>query len=96
MDNLARNAMLARQANMTYGKWKALQYDGQQKPKTQEQEEVGFCLYCKKPFKKKNRRKLYCDDNCSSQAYYYRNIERCREKNKQYRQRKAAERDGKL
>ena len=25
MDNLARNAMLARQANMSYGKWKAMQ-----------------------------------------------------------------------
>lgn len=88
MDNLAKNAMLAREANMTYGKWKALQYDGQQKPKTEDQTEACFCLYCKKPFKRKNKRQLYCDDFCKSKANYYRNIERFNEKNRQYRERK--------
>ena len=57
--------MLAREANMTYGKWKALQ------PvvdiKKLEMESWPKCEWCGKPFKKKYGKK-FCDDSCRIEA----------------------------
>lgn len=77
MDRLARNAMLARQAGMTYGKWKAMQYVP---PKPEEPVKVEprnefevKCQNCGKLFLKKNhRKKLYCDELCARQYQYKR------------------------
>lgn len=68
MDNLARNAMLAKQAGMSYGKWKALQPRVEpQKPHKSEWERV--CPYCGKTFvKKSNRVQTYCDYYCRNEA----------------------------
>lgn len=67
MDNLAREAMLAMQAGMSYGKWKAMQEpvavgekpipDGWQK-----------CEKCGKPFKS-GKGKRFCDEICRRTAY---------------------------
>lgn len=66
MDNLARDAMLARQAKMTYGKWKALQ------PVVKNENTIpeGWiqCKRCGKHFKP-NCNQLYCDITCQRAAY---------------------------
>ena len=62
MDNLARNAMLARQAGMSYGKWKALQPvvtpDRKELP-----EGWRVCANCGKEFKGRSNKK-YCNPDC--------------------------------
>ena len=91
MDNLARNAMLAKQANMSYGKWKALQpVVSAEKPETIP-EGWKLCEYCKKPFKPFNGMQRYCEYSCREKGYYERQIETQR----RYRERKKAEREGK-
>ena len=67
MDNLARNAMLAKQAGMSYGKWKALQprvevkVQKETKPLTNESK----CIRCGTVFYKADKRKrLYCNEEC--------------------------------
>ena len=68
MDNLARNAMLAKQAGMSYGRWKAMQ----QPVKVEKQIPEGWlvCQNCGKAFKPKTKKKQsYCDVNCQKQAY---------------------------
>ena len=71
MDNLARNAMLARQAGMSYGKWKALQPRVEpQKPKSKGSEYERVCVYCGKDFIVKTRREQkYCSQYCQQEAY---------------------------
>lgn len=73
MDNLARNAMLARQAGMTYGKWKALHYNPDENVPPKEKEVVipeGWmvCERCGKPFKPTHRQR-FCDFYCRTEAY---------------------------
>ena len=66
MDNLARNAMLARQAGMSYGQWKAL------RPvvKVEQTIQEGWkpCEWCGKHFAPKQG-KRFCDDGCREEAY---------------------------
>jgi uncharacterized paraquat-inducible protein A len=88
MDNLARNAMLAKQAGMSYGQWKALQAPVKIEKKAQDGWKV--CEYCGKAFKHTAQgRKKYCEPYCQKMAYA--------EKDKQiqavYRKRKAAEKN---
>jgi predicted nucleic acid-binding Zn ribbon protein len=65
MDNLARNAMLARQAGMSYGKWKALQHRAEPAKKETKSEWERVCPYCGETFIKMNRRrKIFCSDYC--------------------------------
>ena len=60
MDSLARNAMLARQAGMSYGKWKALQPREEPKEKPLPEGWVK-CQWCGKAIKLLNgRKKIYC------------------------------------
>ena len=75
MDNLAREAMMEKQAGMSYGRWKAMHYDPTkaapvkaEKPKS---EYEVTCLYCVKTFIKADKRKrLFCDDNCGDRYRY--------------------------
>ena len=72
MDRLARNAMLARQANMSYGKWKAMQpiveVDKKAIP-----EGWRVCEHCGKPFKPRTKQKQrYCEFVCQQRAYYWK------------------------
>jgi hypothetical protein len=67
MDRLAKNAMLAKQSGMSYGKWKAMQ------PRVDVEKPAipdGWiaCEHCGKAFKSKNG-KRFCDETCRSVAY---------------------------
>lgn len=66
-DNLAKDAMLARKAGMTYGQWKALQPVVKFERKPDERECV--CEFCGKTFVKlTNQKRKYCDWTCSNNA----------------------------
>jgi hypothetical protein len=67
MDRLARNAMLAKQAGMSYGKWKAMQPIVEVKEKPMP-EGYRKCEYCGEPFPKKQG-KRFCHDECRREAY---------------------------
>lgn len=71
MDRLARNAMLARQANMSYGKWKAMQpiVEVKEKPKPEDWKK---CKCCGELLDDKNGRQ-YCNDECRREAYREKN-----------------------
>lgn len=75
MDNLAKDAMLARGAGMSYGPWKALH------PKTMEEREPiengSVCQHCGKTFfPKTNRPQKYCQFYCQNAAAILRMRER--------------------
>ena len=67
MDRLAMNAMLARKANMSYGKWKAMQEPVKIVAKPIP-EGWRKCEYCGKPFKPVQG-KRFCDLTCRNKAY---------------------------
>lgn len=67
MSELSRDAMLARQAGMSYGKWRALQPPEVKKEK-QTPEGWAECEQCGKLFRKQ-RTKRYCDFDCRRKAY---------------------------
>lgn len=69
MDNLARNAMLARQNGMSYGKWMSLQSVVQIKKKETIPEGWRKCERCGRPFNGKNKMQRFCDVTCQKQAY---------------------------
>ena len=85
MDNVIREAMLAKQAGMSYGQWKALQ------PVVEVEKTIpeGWspCEYCGKPFKNA-RNKRFCDIGCRQEAYkpktkviradYFQRVEKAR------------------
>lgn len=80
MDRLARNAMLAKQAGMSYGKWKAMQETIQIKKKESPEEDMKVCPYCGKKFKPKSKKQKYCDITCQQQHWYENNKERLNER----------------
>ena len=90
MDNLARNAMLAKQAGMSYGQWKALQPRvDPAKPKKSEWERV--CPWCGKTFiKKDHRTQTYCEFFCREEAQKERDRQR---KKAEYEKRKEQNND---
>ena len=100
MDNLAKNAMLAREAEMSYGRWKALQYQ-QQKQETQPEPKGEIpegwvpCEWCKKLFKPKTKHQRFCESYCQQQSFYSRNHERELEKMRLYREKRKAASGGK-
>ena len=87
MDRLSMNAMLARKAGMSYGKWKALQPREEPKEKPLPEGWVK-CQWCGKAIKLlSGRKKLYCDTICGRKAYYQKHkaewneaVKRCRAK----------------
>lgn len=78
MDNLARNCMLAKQAGMSYGKWKALQPIVPYEKKEVIPEGWIKCEYCGNPFKPAPRQR-FCEMYCRQQAYAERKLEKQRE-----------------
>jgi hypothetical protein len=66
MDNLAREAMLAKEAGVSYGQWKALQKPKQVLRKIPE----GWiaCEHCGKYFKPRANQR-FCDIGCRAEAY---------------------------
>ena len=67
MDNIARNAMLAKQAGVSYGKWMAMQEPVKVTEKSIPEGWVK-CECCGKPFKKSHG-KRFCDIECRRKAY---------------------------
>lgn len=66
MDNIARNAMLAKQAGVSYGKWMAIQepVKAEKKPDNWQ-----ICAFCGEKFKPKTKKKqIYCGAICCSNA----------------------------
>lgn len=89
MDNLARNAMLAKQANMSYGKWKALQPIVSVEKMEKIPEGWRRCAYppCNKPFKPRNPQQIYHEYGCREKGYY----EKQQEQQRKYREKKRRE-----
>ena len=94
-DKLARDAAAALAANMSYGKWKAME----DRPVAITKKEIvpkfgyGICKYCGKQFEKtSNLRRFYCDAICQRNAQLERDREKRREYNRAYGKRKRAER----
>lgn len=62
MDNLTMNAIQCKAAGVSYGQWKAMH------PVTRVIEADGLmeksCAYCGKRFKTKNKRKVFCCEEC--------------------------------
>lgn len=70
-DALAMDAVKAKKAGMSYGRWKAMQ-TVVEKPKGIP-DGWKVCEYCGKPFKPKNKRpRKYCELFCQQQASWER------------------------
>lgn len=82
MAGLSRDALCARRAGMSYGKWMAMK--DVQKPNIKAEDELpeGWrkCKLCGKPFKPHDARMLYCDSICRVKSNAPRDRERRREK----------------
>lgn len=97
MDELSKDAMLARQAGLTYGKWRALQWEEEceKNPKAKdgkkEQIPEGWakCVQCGKLFKKQTT-KRYCDIYCRRTANYAQESAKAAERYRRKKERKAA------
>ena len=91
MDRLARNAMLARQAGMTYGKWKALQpvLPLEEKPLPEGWKK---CEGCDVYFKPRGCQRFH-DDSCREKARWKRKNAKRAEYMRQYRASKKEEQE---
>ena len=92
MDRLARNAMLARKAGMTYGKWKALQpvLPPEEKPLPEGWKK---CEECGKPFKARGGVQRFCELGCREKAHWRRKNQKRAEYMRQYRASKKEEQE---
>ena len=66
-DKLAQDSSAAISANMSYGKYKALQYEAGKIPiiqKKEEPEHNTICRYCGKGFYTTKKIKVFCSDDC--------------------------------
>ena len=81
MDKLAREAMLARKARMSYGQWKALQPIV---PKKKDVIPEGWrkCKGCGKAFKPNKGNQLFCEIGCRSEHFNEKHRESRRAGNK--------------
>jgi hypothetical protein len=86
MDNLARNALLATQAGMSYGKWKALQ-PVVVPEKKELPEGWRLCPGCGKEFTGRSNKK-YCSPECQHQHYNIKQRKTNKEYMRQYRKRR--------
>ena len=95
MDRLSRDAMRARQAGVSYGKYIAMKAE---EPEIEAEDEIpeGWikCKFCGRPFKPYDKRMLYCDSICRQKSNAPRNRERRREKYWEEKAKRGAE-DGK-
>ena len=77
MSNLAMEAMLAREAGMSYGKWKALQTkEVKEVVEKQLDPNMNICPECGKAFKKRASKQIYCDSYCQRRRCVRNNRER--------------------
>lgn len=65
MDNLARNAMLAKEAGMSYGRWKAMQAPVEVK-KPEPDKNTVICPECGVSFVKGHYNQKYCSWHCQN------------------------------
>ena len=66
-DKLAQDSSAVISANMSYGKYKALQYEAGKIPiiqKKEEPEHNTICRYCGKGFYTTKKIKVFCSDDC--------------------------------
>ena len=96
IDELSRDAMLAKQAGLTYGKWRALQWEEECKKNPEakackkEQIPEGWekCEYCRKLFKKQTT-KRFCDIYCRRMANYAKESAKAAERYRRKKERAA-------
>ena len=73
MDNLARDAMAASNAGMSYGKWKALQENKPIKPSQEKDFYAEFkkkCEWCGTEFMFSRKTQRFCSMHCYHKDYY--------------------------
>jgi hypothetical protein len=88
MDNLAKDAFLARQNGMSYGKYMATKKPAERKvPAKKKEPKIGscettcYCARCGKAFEKKTKsRQKYCSEECMKKTRSERELERYRKK----------------
>ena len=80
MDNLAKDAFMARQKGMSYGRYMATKKPGPVKKSPINSGNANcYCARCGKSFVKQNKlRQKYCSDMCYRQARSERELERYR------------------
>ena len=69
-DQLSKDSTAALKANMSYGKWKDLQWEKQGRPVAKKEAEDPaantICRYCGKAFFAKSKhKKVFCSDDCN-------------------------------
>ena len=74
MSKLAREALMAREASLSYGKWKALQ--PMEEPKKKREPGMSICPECGKAFKKRSPKQIYCESYCQHKGSLRRYRER--------------------
>ena len=88
-DKLAQDVSKAIAANMSYGKWKAMQ-EHPVKAKEEIPEGWKVCLWCGKPYKPKTRRtQFYCEAVCQREAQIERDRQRRAKRAAYMRERRA-------
>ena len=90
VDRLARNALLAKQAGMSYGRWKAMQHIVPVEKKAESQEGWKACEACKEPFKPFSVNQRFCCSDCQKAAYAEKQKELQRVYQRNYRERRKA------
>lgn len=80
MDNLSMNAFSATRAGTSYGKWKALH------PVTmiiidEDGGKIKTCPWCNIQFKTKNKKKVFCCDECRAKMGSHRETMKRKNKN---------------
>lgn len=100
MDNLARDAALAKDAGMSYGQWKAMypntKVDELKIKPVKKEVEPGWkvCPHCGKKFKPNkfaSTRQTYCEIGCQKEAQKARDKDKMREYYREYMAKKRAE-----
>lgn len=82
MDQLTLDCIAARQAGMTYGKYKAMRYTPTEAPKAKKDEQEPLCAVCGKVIMDYRKNKKYCCPRCYEEAMqakarerYWRKVE---------------------
>ena len=99
MDNLAKDAAAAKAAGMSYGQWKAMQYNPVViKKKDEIQEGWKVCPHCNQPFKpsQQGSKQIYCELTCQreTQKERYMVNGKNKEYQRRYKEKKLAEQAG--
>lgn len=78
MDQLAKDAMAARQAHLTYGRYMATKYQPAEKPKPKKKKpmEGPRCTCCGMLIPPGSRRRQYCSAECADRARIQQHIKK--------------------